>query len=115
MFDFEKLTVYQKTKSQNARILKLIYQSKEIDPYIKDQWKRATLSVALNIAEGCGRVGKSDKKYFYTVARSSVYECVAILDVLRVSELIELDVLREIYMDYEQISKMLLALYRSVR
>ena len=114
MFDFEKLTVYQKIKVQNTRILKLIYRRKDIDPYLKDQWKRATLSVAINIAEGTGRVGKSEKKYFYAVARSSVHECVAIVDILKSAELLELELLDELYKGYEEVSKMLLCLYRSV-
>jgi four helix bundle protein len=82
MFDFERLKVYQKVKHQNKRVLSLIYGSSSMDKYSRDQWKRCTLSVALNIAEATGRVGKSEKKYFYTVARGSVCECVAILDAL---------------------------------
>ena len=114
MFDFEKLLVYQKVKSQNTRILKLIYRQKDFDPYLKDQWKRATMSIAINIAEGVGRVGKSEKKYFYSVARSSVHECVAIIDILRSAELLEEEFLDEAYSGYEEMSKMLLALHRSV-
>ena len=114
MFDFEKLEVYQKVKDQNKRILKLIYRSNNIDHYLRDQWKRCTLSIALNIAEATGRVGKSEKKYFYAVARGSVFECVAILDALTGIGVIENSLSEELYHNYEQISKMLWALHKSV-
>ena len=72
MFDFEKLVVYQKINALNVRVLKYLSRSTDIDNYLKDQWKRATLSVALNLAEGSGRVTPADKKRFYTISRSSV-------------------------------------------
>jgi four helix bundle protein len=37
----------------------------------------------LNIAEGTGRLSKADKKKFYIIARSSIFECMAIFDVLK--------------------------------
>ena len=114
MFDFEKLKVYQKIKDQNKRVLKLISGSREIDQYSRDQWKRCTLSVALNIAEATGRIGKSEKKYFYAVARGSVFESVAILDALTSIGIVDNRTSQELYINYEEISKMLLALYRSV-
>jgi hypothetical protein len=36
MFDFEKLTVYQQTKSLNKEILKFLKETK-LDPFLKDQ------------------------------------------------------------------------------
>lgn len=115
MFDFEKLEVYQKLKRLNIKIIKLLDTNKSIDLYLKDQLKRATLSISLNLSEGAGRVSPADKKRFYVIARSSVYECVAIIDVLKE---INSDFKREynsIYLEYESISKILLALYRSLK
>ena len=113
MFDFEKLTVYQKTNSLNISILKYLQRSKEIDPYLKDQLKRATLSIVLNLAEGTGRISKAEKKRFYTIARSSVFECVAIISVLKDCQTMEKQLFVEYYSCYEEVSKMLLALYRN--
>ena len=114
MFDFEKLEVYKKLKVLNVNILKTIKSNRTMDSYLADQWKRATLSIALNLAEGTGRMSGPDKKRFYTIARSSVYECVAILDIL--SEVGEIDEKsrKEFYQSYEEVSKMLLAMYRSM-
>ena len=82
MFDFEKLTVYIKAKSINAEIRTFI-QSSKLDPTTKDQLRRASFSIVLNIAEGTGRLSKADKKKFYIIARSSIFECMAIFDVLK--------------------------------
>ena len=114
MFDFEKLEVYQVVKSQNLKVLSLISQSTLIDIYIKDQWKRASLSILLNLAEGTGRMSVQDKKHYYTIARGSVFECAALLDVLHGMAVIEEEKYTELYAGYEQSSKMLLAMYRSM-
>jgi four helix bundle protein len=114
VFDFEKLEVYQVVKSQNLKALALISQSTSIDLYIKDQWKRASLGILLNLAEGTGRMSVQDKKHYYTMARGSVFECAAILDVLHEMKLVEEDFYVELYAGYEQCSKMLLAMYRSM-
>jgi four helix bundle protein len=43
---------------------------------------RASYSIVLNIAEGSAKQTKPDRKNFFTIARGSVFECVAILDIL---------------------------------
>jgi len=114
MFDFEKLDVYRVVKDQNIKALRFLEKTGKIDPYIKDQFKRASLSILLNLAEGTGRMTTNDKKHFYTIARGSVFECVAILDLLHEMELIDNEFYKDIYDGYEQTSKMLLAMYRSM-
>jgi four helix bundle protein len=113
MFDFEKLDVYQVIKVNNSKILKYIFSHPTLDPYIKDQWKKSNMSTILNLAEGTGRMSNPDKKHFLTVARSSVFESVAILETIKELELIEEDKFQEFYDGYEQISKMLLGMIRS--
>jgi four helix bundle protein len=114
MFDFEKLEVYQVVKSQNLKVLTFISKSELIDIYVKDQWKRASLSIMLNLAEGTGRMSVQDKKHYYTMARGSVFECAAILDIVHEMEQIDNEFYQDIYNGYEQSSKMLLAMYRSM-
>jgi four helix bundle protein len=80
MFDFEKLEVYKKAKIFNADIRKFIKATK-LDNTTNDQLRRAAFSVVLNLAEGSGRFSKPDRRNFFIIARSSVFECVAILDV----------------------------------
>jgi four helix bundle protein len=49
---------------------------------LRDQLDRASVSIVLNIAEGAGRFAPGDKARFYAIARGSVMECGALLDVL---------------------------------
>lgn len=113
MFDFEKLDVYQVVKDQNLKVLNVLKINKEIDPYLMDQWKRASLSILLNLAEGTGRMTDQDKKHYLTIARSSVYESVAILDLLKSMKVLDDAIFTELYDGYEKSSKMLLGMYRS--
>jgi four helix bundle protein len=113
MFDFEKLDVYQITKDQNVKVLTYLIGATGIDQYLLDQWKRASLSSLLNLAEGTGRMTDSDKRHFLTISRGSIFEAVAILDLLRAMNVIAENVYMEFYANYEQISKMLLGMYRS--
>ena len=48
---------------------------------LRDQLQRASASIVLNIAEGCGRYARPDKAHFYLIARGSAMECVGVLDV----------------------------------
>ena len=114
MFDFEKLDVYQVVKDQNIKVLKFLEISVSIDPYLKDQLKRASISILLNLTGGTGRMSVNDKKHFYTAARGSVFECVALLDLLHEMELVDNEFYKDIYAGFEQASKMLLAMYRSM-
>jgi len=45
------------------------------------QIRRAALSVYLNIAEGCSRKSKSERKRFFEISRGSVIEIDAALDI----------------------------------
>ncbi len=113
MFDFEKLEVYNLLHHLNLDVLKYIVSNNEIDDYMKDQWRRATLNVELNLAEGVGRHSIPDKKRFLTTARSSVFECAAIINLLRDFELLDDVQYQHFYDGYTSVSKMLLAMYRS--
>ena len=49
---------------------------------LSDQLDRASLSAALNIAEGAGRSTPRDQARHYAIARGSAFECLAVLDLL---------------------------------
>ena len=55
---------------------------KKLERYVIDQLGRASFSVPLNIAEGSGKFSKADRKNYFTTARASLFECVAVLVIL---------------------------------
>jgi hypothetical protein len=57
MFEFQNLEVYKKAKSFHAE-MKLFIPSIKLDRILKDQPRRATFSIVLNIAEGSGFEGQ---------------------------------------------------------
>jgi four helix bundle protein len=65
MFDFEKLEVYVKAKTFNRNVQKYLLKG-DLDGATRNQLRRASLSIALNIAEGSGRRrSKPDKRNFF--------------------------------------------------
>jgi len=113
MFDFEKLDVYKKAKDLNKKILKFLKNNKVIDSYVRDQLRRASISMVINIAEGSGKFSKADKRNFYTTSRGSVYECISLLEIILEEGQISQSEFQEFYNDFEEISKMLLSLINS--
>lgn len=115
MFDFEKLVVYHKSKEFYSRVSLLIKNQKgTMDRAMQNQLRRAALSILLNIAEGTGRSTNADKRNFYVVSRGSVYECVALADILMCEEIIDEKLHHDWYLHLEELSKMLHAMIKSL-
>jgi len=114
MFDFENLEVYKKAKAFNAIVGKMILTNLSLDGTTKNQLRRASLSIVLNIAEGSRRFSKADRKNFCVVARGSVFECVAIFDVLKDDGVLPIDLFENLCKQAEEISKMLFAMIRNL-
>jgi len=68
----------------------------------------------LNIAEGSGKSLKNDRKNYLTIARGSVFECVAVLDILREQEQISIDVYALNLKLADEISRMLFTMIRNL-
>src|SRR4051812_24260768 len=49
--------------------------------YLKDQLRRAALSIALNLSEGTGKSSMPDRKRFFEIAMGSIRECQAIIEI----------------------------------
>jgi len=80
-FDHEKLDVYQESINFVAWADALL----EVIPKhlaVHNQLDRASTSIPLNIAEGNGKYTSADRCRFFDIARGSVLECAACLDVL---------------------------------
>lgn len=55
--------------------------------YLRDQFLRASSSVALNLAEGSAKATEKDRLRFYRIALGSLRECQAVLDLMPAREL----------------------------
>jgi four helix bundle protein len=80
-FDFENLKVYQKA----LEYVDFVYENTKHFPKTEifsliDQFKRASISICLNIAEGSGG-SKVEFNRFLKIARRSIRECVAITEI----------------------------------
>ena len=82
MFDYEKFEAYQLAIAYWESALRLWNKIPSRNSGIRDQFKRASSSISLNIAEGSGRHKIEDRKRFYTIARGSAMECAAISDLI---------------------------------
>jgi four helix bundle protein len=80
VFDHERLDVYQVALEFQAVVPQLC--PRRGYAALRDQLDRASTSILLNVAEGCGRFARADKSHFYLIARGSAMECAAVLDVL---------------------------------
>ena len=114
MFDFKQLGVYIKAKEFHLRVLSLIKSHANLNKTIVDQLWRASFSIPLNIAEGSGRFSKPDRKNFFIIARSSLFETVAIIDILKDSDVITEEVQMEIESRAEELSRILYVMIKNL-
>ena len=78
----ESLTVYRRAIEFIAWSSKLCQSNSGVAGEILSQFKRAFISIPLNIAEGSGKQTGKDQARFYDIARGSALECGACLDVM---------------------------------
>jgi len=78
-FSFERLRVYQDSLSFSKQIYKITKDFPRDELFgITSQFRRAALSICLNIAEGSS-LTKTEFKNYFRRARGSVYESIPIL------------------------------------
>jgi four helix bundle protein len=113
MFEFQNLEVYKKAKSFHAE-MKILIPSIKLDRTIKDQLSRASYSIVLNIAEGSGRFSKPDRRNFFIISRGSVFESVAILDILFDQELIDEKAFNFYLIKADELSRILYSMIKNL-
>jgi four helix bundle protein len=112
-FDFRNLEVYKKAKVFHLSSLKLLEETKPTN-YVRDQLGRASMSVVLNIAEGSGKFSKSDRRSFFVIARASIFECVAIVDLLYDQNKVKENDFEEFIQSADELSRMLFAMIKNL-
>src|SRR5258708_4778425 len=114
-FNFEKLEVYKNAINLANQIYKLTKSwPKEYSHSLTDQIRRASLSIALNIAEGASRTSLEFKR-FISISRGSAHECVPILEIAEKQGIIEKSQKEELIQELLVISKMLSGLKKSIK
>ncbi|MFH1389611.1 MAG: four helix bundle protein [Candidatus Margulisiibacteriota bacterium] len=112
---FEDFPVYKMSVQLAKEINSLSLNIKNISfNFLKDQARRASSSIVLNIAEGAGKWGKKDKANYYRTSRGSCYECLAAIDLFEAYGLINTDKSTEIKDDLKEIANSLNALMSSI-
>jgi four helix bundle protein len=81
MSDYRKLRAWQLARELTIRSRPLIKRLPVEEKYaLGDQWRRASYSVVLNIAEGASRRGAREFRRYLDIARASLHEVAVILD-----------------------------------
>jgi len=113
-FNFEKLDVYEKSIDfVNEIYLATRNYPKEEMFGLTNQFRRAAVSISLNIAEGSAKT-KKDFNRFVDMARGSVFECITILQISEKLNYISHLKSNELRDKLVEISKMLSGLKRSL-
>ena len=111
-FNHQKLKCYKVSLDVAKSIPTLTNRWPRGHAYLIDQLKRAVSSICLNICEGNAKFSTKERRRFFVIARASVAEVSAIMDVSANLNLIS----EAIYMSTQdrlvQISKML---YRLIK
>ena len=114
-FNFENLNVYQKALG----FVDSVYTTtgsfpKEERFALIDQFRRAAISIVLNIAEGYG-ASKLEFKRYLKIAKGSNRECVAIITLSRMRNYIDKDAETSLRSKTIELSKMLSGLINSIK
>jgi four helix bundle protein len=113
MFDFEKLEVYKKVREANQALYPILDKLFDKDPYLCERLRDACVGVAVNLVEGTGRQAGPDKRQFYIDSRGSLFEAVAILQIMQDQQIISEEDYDDLYGRFEQVSKMMLGMIRN--
>ncbi len=103
----EKLDVYRLSIDYVAWVYEKVRNLNGIHRLARDQWLRASQSIALNIAEGNGKTAKPDRRRYFEISRGSAFECAAIQDVLVVGKALDEEESRERKTELDRIAAML--------
>jgi four helix bundle protein len=115
MLNFEELEVYKKALDCIDGIYDAILKFPKEEQFgLVDQLRRASVSIAANIAEGNGRYEKKEYAQFLRIARSSTYECVALMQVSRRRGYVKEENYISSYSQMIEITKMLGCLINSL-
>ncbi len=114
MFNFEKLEVWQKSVTYAGQVYRATKAFPKEEQFgLLNQIRRAANSIPSNIAEGSARP-PADFGRFLSYATGSLFEVVTQSTFARNEGFLSSDVYEKLYLDAEEISRMLSGLRRSL-
>jgi len=114
-FNFEKLRVYQDALDFSKQIYRITKRFPKDELFgLTSQFRRAALSIALNIAERSG-LTKVEFKNFLRRVRGSVHECVPILVIALDNSYISREEHDGFYQTCQKLAKSISALIKSMK
>lgn len=114
IFSFEKLNVWKDSKELIKSIYKISRDFPDDEKFgLTSQLRRASISIASNIAEGTSRHTNKDKAHYTTMAYSSTMEVLNQIIIANELELISEEKYKELRNQIEKISNKLNALRNS--
>lgn len=107
-YNFEQLKVWQEAHLFVLEIYKItkLYPKEEIYG-LTSQFKRASVSIPANIAEGYRKRGIKDKLKFYNISQGSADECMYYIILSRDLGYISNDVFERLYSQLDLVSRLL--------
>lgn len=115
MYNFEKLQVWQKTRSFVNKIYEVTAKYPSTEQFgLSQHTRNSAISILSNIAEGGSRRSKTESKRFIEIALGSLYETVTQLFVALDNNYLKQDVFSNLYTESETIAKMLSGLSSSL-
>lgn len=114
VFTYRKLLVYQRSKDFVKQVYCLLKLFPKEEQYaLCDQLRRASISIASNIAEGMGRTSLREQVHFIEIAYGSLNEVMCQLELSEELGYITIKDLQNLEVQYEEIARMLSGLRKS--
>jgi four helix bundle protein len=114
-FDFENLKVYQKALEYVDFVYKITKGFPKTEIFsLTDQFKRASISICLNVAEGSGG-SKVEFNRFLKISRRSIRECIAITEIAYRQKFIINEIKEQSRSLCSELSKMITGLIKSLK
>jgi four helix bundle protein len=114
-FNFEDLKVYQKALDFVDETYKMTKNFPKIENYaLSSQFKRASISIALNIAEGAGDTNAQFNRYL-NIASGSIKECVVCSTIAKRLDYLDKDEDYSNRVKLEELSKMTSSLQKYLK
>lgn len=113
---FEDIQAWQKAKSLTIEIYRITCEDKFSKDYgLKDQIRRASVSIMANIAEGFGRKTNKDFAHFLVQAHGSAAEVQSHLHIALGLNYINQETFSNLYNELDHISRMIMSLCKHLQ